>query len=105
MRQVLPTKPFASAMRYGPFFAGHWKCFVFASQGLKQAGFSPGPATTLGGAARAAEVVSAATAAARQERNNMQVSSVVDGLRRFPNCSPRREGAYDVFSGCLWGRT
>src|SRR3954464_14810298 len=55
MRQVLPTKPLARARRYGPFLAGHWKYLVLASQGLKQDGFSPGPLTTFGPAARTAE--------------------------------------------------
>src|SRR6478735_10370102 len=64
IRHVLPTKPLASAMRYGPFLAGHWKYFVLASHGLKQAGFSPGPLTTEGPAAKAAADATNAAAAA-----------------------------------------
>src|SRR5690349_18612600 len=75
MRLVLPTKPLASAMRYGPFLAGHWKYLVLASQGLKQAGFSPGPLTTAGPAAMTAPVARhAATAAAKRVRMIIAVS-------------------------------
>src|SRR4051794_35345981 len=74
MRQVLPTKPLASAMRYGPFFAGHWKYFVFASQGLKQVGFSPGPLTTVGPAATAAEDASNAAIAATTRVRELMLS-------------------------------
>src|SRR6476660_2292601 len=75
MRQVLPTKPLASAMRYGPFLAGHWKYFVWASHGLKQAGFSPGPLTTEGPAARAAvDATNAAAAATMPVRKVIAVS-------------------------------
>src|SRR5688572_32739223 len=44
-------KPLASAMRYGPFLAGHWKYLVSAEPGLKQSGSAPGPATISGPAA------------------------------------------------------
>src|SRR6478735_6356490 len=74
MRQVLPTKPLASARRYGPFLAGHWKYLVLASQGLKQAGFSPGPLTTAGPAARAEPARSAAAAATLRVCDVMAVS-------------------------------
>src|SRR3954469_22836886 len=75
MRQVLPTKPLARATRYGPGLAGHWKYLVLASQGLKQPGFSPGPATTAGPAARAwVETTHAATAAPMPMRMLIAVS-------------------------------
>src|SRR3954468_10062380 len=75
MRQVLPTKPFARAIRYGPGFAGDWKFLVLASHGLKQPGFSPGPLTTTGPAARAAEdATNAATAARKPMRELIAVS-------------------------------
>src|SRR5690349_24701212 len=77
MRQVLPTKPLASATRYGPFFAGHWKYLVESDQGLKQAGFSPGPLTTAGGAASARWAAHAvATAAVIRVSASMRVSSL-----------------------------
>src|SRR3954466_7877638 len=74
MRQVLPTKPLASARRYGPFLAGHLKYLVLASQGLKHPGFSPGPLTTAGPAARADPATSAAAAATVRAREFMAVS-------------------------------
>ena len=53
MRQVLPTKPLTTAIRYGPGFLSHCMYLVWVDQGLKQAGSAPGPGTTFG-AARAA---------------------------------------------------
>src|SRR5262245_2047586 len=48
IRHVLPTNPLTSAILYGPCFFGHWKYFVFASQGLKHSGLAPGPETIFG---------------------------------------------------------
>src|SRR5262245_1485673 len=48
MRQVLPTKPLASAMRYGPSFFDHWKNFVSAAYGLKHSGSVLGPLAICG---------------------------------------------------------
>src|SRR5215831_6118614 len=107
MRQVLPTKPLASATRYGPFFAGHWKYLVESDHGLKQAGFSPGPLTTAGGAASARSAAhKAATATVMRVSAGMRVSSLlwIDpsrwrgplprrcGRRDVLNATPRREG-------------
>src|SRR4051794_18697599 len=98
MRQVLPTKPLASASRYGPFFAGHWKYLVESDQGLKQAGFSPGPLTTAGGAAiTKLAAPRAAAAAAMRVRISMLVSSFVGrthpcGRRHGHGCAGRLDG-------------
>src|SRR3954463_8223685 len=103
MRQVLPTKPLASAIRYGPGLAGHWKYLVLASQGLKQPGFSPGPFTTTGPAARAAEdATNAATAATKPMRELIAVSlmelppprpATGRKLHRAPRVPPCRGGS------------
>src|SRR5579863_7159676 len=61
MRQVLPTKPLATAMRYGPSFFGHWKNLVDADHGLKHSGSAPGPETVLGPANAALEARRLAT--------------------------------------------
>src|SRR5215475_3513586 len=53
MRQVLAMKPLASAIRKGPFLAGHLKNLVLSVHGTKQAGSEAGPATTSGPAAKA----------------------------------------------------
>src|ERR1700739_4970428 len=53
MRQVLAMKPLASAMRKGPFLAGHLKNLVLSVHGAKQPGSEAGPATTWGPAAKA----------------------------------------------------
>src|SRR5277367_2378460 len=53
MRQVLAMKPLASAMRKGPFLAGHLKNLVLSVHGTKQPGSEAGPATTSGPAAKA----------------------------------------------------
>src|SRR5687768_15089968 len=53
MRQVLPMKPFASAMRYGPSFFGNLKNLVLSAQGTKHLGSALGPATISGPAAMA----------------------------------------------------
>src|ERR1700730_13820838 len=54
MRQVLAVYPFASAMRYGPFFAGYWNSLVSLAHGAKHCASELGSDTTLGGAAAAA---------------------------------------------------
>src|SRR6185503_15292200 len=46
MRQVLPMKPLARAMRYGPSFFGNLKNFVWSDQGAKHSGSAAGPETT-----------------------------------------------------------
>src|SRR3954464_770384 len=56
MRQVLPMKPFASAMRYGPAFFGNLKNLVLSLQGTKHLASLLGPATTSGPAATAEKV-------------------------------------------------
>ena len=56
MRQVLPTKPLATAIRYGPSFFGHWKYLVDEFHGLKHPGSAPGPETVLGPAKATVEV-------------------------------------------------
>src|SRR3954454_7234390 len=48
MRQVLPTKPLTTAIRYGPGFLSHCMYLVCADQGLKQAASGPGPETIFG---------------------------------------------------------
>jgi hypothetical protein len=48
MRQVLPTKPLTSAMRYGPGRCGHWKKRLLLAAGAKHCGIAPGPCTTRG---------------------------------------------------------
>src|SRR5271156_1476585 len=53
MRQVLAMKPLASAMRNGPFLAGHLKNLVLSVHGTKQPASEAGPATTSGPAAKA----------------------------------------------------
>src|SRR3954468_5054083 len=56
MRQVLPMKPFASAMRYGPAFFGNLKNLVLSPQGTKHLASLLGPATISGPAATAEKV-------------------------------------------------
>src|SRR3954466_1095908 len=56
MRQVLPMKPFASAMRYGPAFFGNLKNLVLSPQGTKHLASALGPATISGPAATAENV-------------------------------------------------
>src|SRR3954469_15942768 len=56
MRQVLPMKPFASAMRYGPAFFGNLKNLVLSLQGTKHLASFDGPETTSGPAATAEKV-------------------------------------------------
>src|SRR5690242_13655788 len=85
MRQVLPMKPLASAMRYGPSFFGYWKNFVLSVQGLKHCGSAAGPETTLGPAARAEPAMAAAakapSAAVEASRNVRRIGSSHGGLQ------------------------
>src|SRR5258708_33651016 len=80
MRQVLPMKPLASAMRYGPFFLVHWKNLVCAVQGLKHSGSALGPLTILGpccapaGPERAGQTSAAATTAAMSGMVRLDIS-------------------------------
>src|SRR5216683_766766 len=55
MRQVLPMKPFARAMRYGPFFLAYWKNLVCAVNGTKHCASALGPLTILGPCCACAE--------------------------------------------------
>ena len=48
IRQVLPTKPFTTAMRYGPGLAFHFMNLVSPDHGAKHSGFAPGPDTISG---------------------------------------------------------
>src|SRR5881409_3974483 len=74
IRQVLPTKPLTSAIRYGPGFFGHWKNFVSDDHGLKQAISAPRPETTLG-PAKALTEDSSKPAQASPARRSVQTMS------------------------------
>src|SRR5439155_11798081 len=81
MRQVLAIYPLASAMRYGPFFAGYWNSFVLAAHGAKHWGSELGSVTTLGGAASAPPAAMRAIAAATRVRYRIRASFFIWNCR------------------------
>src|SRR5689334_11283016 len=82
MRQVLPMKPLASAMRYGPSFFGNLKNLVLSVQGTKHSGSAAGPETTSCALATGADAMKAATDAAAS--SVIARRSVVDVDIRIP---------------------
>src|SRR5690348_11019955 len=97
MRQVLAINPLASAIRYGPFFAGYWNSLVSLAQGAKHWGSEFGAETTLGGAALANPAESSATtAAAIRVRYGIRASCCL-GKCGCP--SPRQQTRLASFSG------
>src|SRR6476659_5914672 len=65
MRQVLAMYPLASAIRYGPFFAGYWNSLVSLVHGAKHFGSELAVDTTFGGAAVTTPAATSALTATR----------------------------------------
>src|SRR5690242_13010944 len=81
--------PLASAIRYGPFFAGYWKSFVLLAHGAKHCASEFGAVTTLGGAAVAKPVATSAAAATTHVRYSIKASSI-DGAPGAAGKQPLR---------------
>src|SRR5437588_3626256 len=84
MRQAFAIWPFASATRYGPFFAGYWNSLVVAAHGAKHCASELGSVTTAGGAAAASPADSSAampTAAVRYDMRSSFEAMTARGAR------------------------